>query len=214
MKTIAMMLVVAMALAACGGCDTEPPKDFGLEVVEVRFFKSHNTTHPWDEYKVKVRIYGHGDYPGVGQVVTARLSEKFTGGPDIFPDANIIEYFDISGHGWRTVYDTHKDLIGASHEMTLFPASVEGVDMNDKGFAMLPESEDGAIQFSPAGWQGEGMNPEYVRDHEVRGKFRSTKRSAAIRWRIDTAKWGLTVTINGKETRYEANEGNIENTLE
>lgn len=195
MKT--MILICAILAIVCCGCE-ERPDEAGLrvEVISVRFFKNPASSLPYSEYEVRVRIYSGGAFHGAGQDVRMTCSN--------YPEATAVEYFDISARNWEWHDDIHRDIANAAHHMVLYPANVDGVDFNDKGFAMLPANIDGNVTDNiPAPyWNANGHNREYRDHHSIRGRF--TRVGEPLRWSIVPSGDGIDITIDGKTKFYPA----------
>ena len=212
MRTIALMILVAVALAACS-CDETPKREtLRLEIVSVMIMQSDDvmvahdngqTEWLYEVYRVQVRIHGADGWPGVVQEVGQTLGDEWCNGTSN-PSAMTIEYFDIGGRDWQWHDDFHGDIIGSTRNMVLYPGKVAGVDMASGGFAMLPANKDGSATYVSPYWWQDGLNATYTASHEVRGIVADCDRSKAIRWSIAAEPEGLRIVIDGESHWYPA----------
>lgn len=167
MRTMTMML--ALVLAACGGCDETgsktAPKPFGLEVVGVEY---HDTA-PWQtygSYALTMQITG----PDVAQEL--RLTNRFN--PVL--DTQLVEFFHARGDH----IDTHSGFRGETREMLMYPASVEGERMAGD-WTILVTNLDGSFVTSANAVTELGMHF----NGEPAGRVVSADMAKAIHWRTE-----------------------------
>lgn len=179
MKTIATMLSVALALAACGGCDEKEPSTgpFTIEFLSVEYdLTTESQAYGW--YTLRMRIRG----PNVAQELS--LDRHGT-------HAQLVEFFDASGDQ----VDTHTGVRGESREMLMYPASVEGAAMVGD-WTILASNLDGSFatsdNFGPTLGDGfEGRTPA--------GRVTHADMDKAIRWRVEARTDRVYLWIDGVE---------------
>jgi hypothetical protein len=208
--TTLLILSTLGAFTACSGCDQPAKQEFRVEIVSVEFRMSNEYIKDdagrddwlYHIYTVKARIYG---VDGAVQEVAQTLGDDWCGST-LNRGACTVEYFQIGARDWEWHEDLHFDRIGTVHEMTLYPGEVEGADISDSGFAMLPENEDGSAAFVQPWWDLNGANVEHLASHQVQGRVSRSDRGKAIHWTIAAEPEGVRITINGESTFYPATD--------
>lgn len=176
-------LSLAIVVAALAGCCTFPlpplphPEPLDLEPdVQIQHLVASDEAND-HSFGVRVKFYEWTKYEHVVQEV------HLPGG------ATLVEVFRTpNGRLERCQTDHHRANWGSDHPYTgtyvrrmfLYPGRVEGVDWTSKGFAQLPENEDGSVTTTI----GPNFNASYQEDHETQGRVVEADRSAGFWWTI------------------------------
>src|SRR5690606_36433263 len=103
MKTILAVFALVLALAACG-CDTEPEREFRIEVESVTFLTELGSREfvpgvdaDWDSARVILRIH-RVELEGIGQEVTHHGADLYY--MPGFAEPTVPEYFSLGDRGW------------------------------------------------------------------------------------------------------------------
>jgi hypothetical protein len=105
-----------------------------------------------------------------------------------------VEYFDMKAKDWKFALDSQGCKNIESRRLLIYPATAEGVIIDDKGFCYLPENEDGTFTTDPDSDLNFGRVPTPV----MAGKIVRSDRSKAIEVTIKPNREFVVVSINGK----------------
>jgi hypothetical protein len=183
MKTLTTMLLVALALTACGGCDEQRPKGsapFGIEFVSIAY-EGGNDMQAYGHYTLRMRIVG------ADCVQELTLTNKF----DPAMNTQLVECFHVGAGD----IDTHSGFRGETREMSIYPASVEGVELVN-GWGILPQNLDGSFVTAPNALLELGTNYE---GWAIQGRVASADMARAILWRTEARDDRVYLWIDGVE---------------
>jgi hypothetical protein len=182
MKTLTMMLLVVLALTACGGCDErgDAKPMLKIELVSI-VYEGSNDMQAYGHYTLRMRIVG------TDCVQELSLTNKF----DPSMNTQLVECFHVGAGD----IDTHSGFRGETREMLIYPASVEGVELV-KGWGILPQNLNGSFVTASNAMLELGASYE---GRATQGRVTSADMARAIRWRTEAQDDRVHLWINGVE---------------
>lgn len=182
------MILAALALAACGGCDDTTKAANKPERISVEWFEDGTP-------RLTFRFDRASDYSGL-------VDEKFFDFTETHDrTGRLVEYFHVGSNEW--VVDHH--WFPASHhpgliiEGRLYGADVHGANRDGNGFAVLPGNADGSFLSDVDPAYPFTLTPEFYAAHPIAGQITRDDRANAIHYRWESRVDGVLVTWDGVE---------------
>lgn len=183
MKTITTVLLVALALAACGGCDDDSSR---------KESKPERMAVTWNAdgtYRLVLRF----DANELGGWV----DEKHVIMPTHSATVDLVEYFGMDG--WEYTTDAHQFVPsmvpGVIVEGKLYPARQSGGNLDANQFGILASNLDGSFVTTDNPQFPYSQTPDWYAAHPIAGQV--TERGDAIIYRTESRADGLLVTWGG-----------------
>jgi hypothetical protein len=179
------LILLALLLVGCATF----PASVTQEEVRVRINSVVVESYGFD---IRIEFLENSDLPGLIQEI--EMLDK---------DGNVlytlVEYFDTPGgrllpmrvdrHSWFG-FDYHK------RRMFIYPAWVDGADLDTNGFAHLPRNKDGSMITNIP----DRINSDYQENYETRGFVLEEDRNAGVFWSVEFIRGVLEVTLPDKST--------------
>jgi hypothetical protein len=191
MKTLTMMILVALALVGCGGCDESASKEAKPERMRVEWLADGS-------YRLTWRFDLVDGFDGLVDEKTLDASTTH-GRID-----HTVEYFAgtrANGEAFAYIEDVHRFpvsfLPGLILTGVLYGANVTGANLDDKRFAVLPGNADGSFLTNVDPLFPFALSPEFYAQYPIAGEITRDDRPNAIHYCTEAKADGLLVTWDG-----------------